>query len=404
MGQYDFDCVVDRSGTDSLKWERGGDEIPLWVADMDFMAPREVREALIRRASHGVFGYSVIPDRWREAYVSWWQRRHGLELDPAWLVFATGVVPAISSAVRRLTAVGDKVVIQTPVYNIFFNSILNNGRHVLESPLIWRDGQYSMDFDDLERCLADPETTMMILCNPHNPVGRIWSREELARVGSLCRRHGVTVISDEIHCDLTAPGKAYVPFAGVSEDCREISVTCVAPSKTFNLAGLQSAAVFAANSHLRERISRGLNTDEVAEPNAFAVEGAVAAYTWGAEWLDELRSYIQDSRDLVAEFARRHLPGICPVDAEATYLIWLDCSGILDGGSSVPLTAFLRSQAGVRLSPGDSYGTGGRGFLRLNAACPRQILEEGLRRLERGLEMFWCREQELKQQRDQDLA
>ncbi|MBQ8706893.1 MAG: pyridoxal phosphate-dependent aminotransferase [Succinivibrionaceae bacterium] len=384
--EFDFDEIVDRLGTDSLKWGIRDGELPMWVADMDFRTPSAVTEAIIRRAEHGIFGYSVLPKRWYDAYISWWSTRHGFAVDASWLVFSTGVVPSLSSMVRRLTAVGENVLIQTPVYNIFFNSIVNNGRRVLESPLVYEDGAYRIDFDDLERKLSHSETTLMILCNPHNPVGKIWSREELERIGELCFRHHVTVISDEIHCDLTLPGCGYIPFASVSERCREISVTCVAPSKTFNMAGLQSSAVIAPNLFLRQRVSRGLNNDEVAEPNAFAVEAAVAAFGFGAPWLDALRAYLAESRQMVEKFICERVPQVDCVRGEATYLLWLDCRKVT--GDSRRLAAYLRSRTGLWISSGEAYGASGAGFLRLNAACPHSVLMDGLERFARGISLF----------------
>ena len=279
---YDFDTPIDRFGTYSLKWEEAGDALPMWVADMDFKTAPEIREALRRRVEHGVFGYSIVPPEWNQAYVDWWGRRHGLVIDPDSLVFCTGVVPAISSMVRKLTTPNENVLIQTPVYNIFFNSILNNGCRVLESPLAYDgEGRYSVDWNDLETKLADPQTTLMILCNPHNPIDRIWNRETLNHIGELCWKHHVTVISDEIHCDLTDPGFDYVPFASVSEHCAMNSVTCMAPTKTFNIAGLNSAAAMIPNPVLRHKVWRALNTDEVAEPNAFAMTATLTAFKEG---------------------------------------------------------------------------------------------------------------------------
>ena len=278
---YDFGTPVARRGMDSLKWDVAEGELPMWVADMDFQTAPEIRQALMERMAHGVFGYSVVPERWYDAYIQWWKTRHGYTMERDWLIFCTGVVPAISSIVRKLTTPAEKVLIQTPVYNIFFNSILNNGRQVLESPLRYDGEAYGIDFADLEEKLSDPQTTLMILCNPHNPVGKIWDAETLRRIGALCKKYNVVVVSDEIHCDLTDPGTGYVPFASVSEECRENSITCIAPTKAFNMAGLQTAAVSVHNPVLRHKVWRGLNTDEVAEPNAFAVEAAVAAfYPW----------------------------------------------------------------------------------------------------------------------------
>lgn len=379
---FDFDTPVNRRNTGSLKWDVGENELPMWVADMDFPAAPAIREAIDARAAQGVFGYSILPDAWADAYVSWWGTRHGLELKPDWLVFCTGVVPAISSMVRKLSTPAEKVVVMTPVYNIFFNSIFNNGREVLESPLRYDGSAYSIDFDDLEAKLADPQSALLILCNPHNPIGKIWDADTLCRIGELCHKHAVTVISDEIHCDLTAPGRAYVPFASASDLCRDISVTCMAPTKAFNLAGLQTAAVMAANPVLRHKVWRALNTDEVAEPNAFAVDAAVAAFTRGGDWLDALRAYIQQNRERVEAFVRAEIPALRVLSSEATYLLWLDCAAL---GSASEVASFVRAETGLYLTDGSVYRGDGAHFLRMNIACPRLTLEDGLHRLRDGV-------------------
>ncbi len=384
--KYDFDTAVDRRNTSSLKWDVGESELPMWVADMDFKAAPEITKELERRLSHGVFGYSVVPQEWYDAYCGWWQSRHGFKMEKEWLLFCTGVVPALSSAVRKLTTPGENVLIQTPVYNIFFNSIVNNGRNVLESPLRYDGERYGIDFDDLEKKLADPQTSLMILCNPHNPVGKIWSRETLAEIGRLCKKHHVTVVSDEIHCDITDPGKEYVPFASVNGECRENSVTLIAPTKAFNLAGLQTAAVCTPDPVLRHKMWRAVNTDEVAEPNAFAVTAAVAAFTKGAAWLDELRGYIRRNKSIAAQFIKENIPQISLVPSEATYLLWLDCSRVCADAS--PLQAFLRAETGLYVCEGAEYGQSGKSFLRLNAACPESTLKDGLDRLLKGVEKF----------------
>lgn len=389
---YDFNTWIDRRGTNSLKWDVSERELPMWVADMDFQTAPEVREAVLKRAGHGIFGYTVIPEEWYDAYIQWWEKRHHFQIKKEWLIFTTGVVPAISSAVRKLTTAGENVLVQTPVYNIFFNSIVNNGRNVVEAPLEYDGADYHINFGELEQKLADPQTTMMILCNPHNPVGKIWDRKTLAVVGELCARHHVTVLSDEIHCDLTNPGCAYTPFASVSDTCRRISVTCIAPTKAFNLAGIQTAAVMAADAVLRHKMWRALNTDEVAEPNAFAVDAAIAAFTEGGPWLDALREYIAGNKRLASEFFQNGLPEIRPVFSEATYLIWLDCSRLEESGN-VPFDSrefcqFLREKTGLYLSDGGQYGKGGGRFLQMNIACPRSLVQEGLNRLREGLTAY----------------
>ena len=381
---YDFDSKINRRDSYSLKWDVEENELPMWVADMDFQTAPEIRKAIGKRVEHGVFGYTIIPDEWYQAYQDWWERYHGFSLKKEWLVFCTGVVPAISSAVRKLTTPGENVLVQTPVYNTFFNSIVNNGRNVLESPLNYDGKEYFIDFARLEKDLSNPQTTMMILCNPHNPVGKIWDRETLAKIGELCARHNVIVFSDEIHCDLTAPGLEYIPFASVSDTCREISVTALAPTKAFNLAGLQTAAVAVPDPFLRHKMWRALNTDEVAEPNAFAVSAAVAAFTKGRPWLEELREYLQRNKQYVLEYLDRELPQLSVVSTDATYLLWIDCRKLT--GTSNEFADHLRKTTGLFLIAGGEYGTGGEGFVRMNIACPMEVVKDGMERLKKGVE------------------
>lgn len=385
---YDFDTLVDRRHKGALKWDVGENELPMWVADMDFRVAPEIQAAIDARAAHGVFGYSIIGEAWYDAYQSWWERRHNFRMEKDWLIFCTGVVPAISSIVRKLTTPAEKVVLMTPVYNIFFNCVENNGRQVSESRLKFDGQTYTIDFADLERKLADPQASLLLLCNPHNPIGKIWDRDTLARIGALCQKHHVLVVSDEIHCDLTAPERAYVPFASVSGECRERCITCLAPTKAFNLAGLQTAAVAVADPVLRHKVWRALNTDEVAEPNAFAIDAAVAAFTKGAAWLDALRAYVEQNRQLAARFIREQIPSLTVIPAEATYLLWLAC-GKTDGPAPA---AFLREKTGLFLSAGAPYGGGSEAFLRMNLACPRAFVEDGLARLKVGMAAYTARE------------
>ena len=368
---YDFDKPVDRRNTHSLKWDVKEHELPMWVAAWNSGESHPWCIWLFHCARRMVSGL-----------LGWWQRRHGFSMEKEWLVFCTGVVPAISSMVRKLTTVGENVLVQTPVYNIFFHSIVNNGRNIVESSLQYDGITYHMDFEDLEQKLSDPQTTLMILCNPHNPVGRIWSWEELGHVGDLCRKHHVIVISDEIHCDLTIPGQEYIPFAFPRESCRKCSITCIAPTKAFNLAGLQTAAVAVPDSNLRHKVWRGLNTDEVAEPNSFAVEAAVAAFTKGEAWLDALREYIQENKNFVEDYLEKEVPQIRPVSSQATYLMWLDCRKMQ--GCATEFTRYLREHTGLYLSEGRQYGESGSSFIRMNIACPRSQLEEGLKRFVEG--------------------
>lgn len=381
--KYDFDKVVNRRDTYSLKWDVKENELPMWVADMDFETAPEIINAIEKRAAHGVFGYTDVPKEWYQAICNWWEMRHHFQMQQDWLMFCTGVIPAISSIVRKLTTPNENVVIQTPVYNIFFNSIVNNGCRVLESPLVYENGLYRIVWEDLEEKLANPQTTLMILCNPQNPAGIIWDQETLEKIGDLCAKHHVTVIADEIHCDLTDPGKEYIPFASVSGNCRENSITCIAPTKTFNIAGLQTAAIMVPNPQLRYKVNRAINTDEVAEPNVFAVTAAIAAYQEGAEWLDELRAYIYENKQTVKQYIQEHIPEITVVDSEATYLLWLDCSKITQD-TDIFLKK-LRKETGLFLSLGSIYGGNGKCFARMNLACPRATVLDGLHRLEKGV-------------------
>lgn len=381
--KYDFDELVERRGTNSLKWEVGENELPMWVADMDFKTAPEIISALQNKLNTGVFGYQIVPDIWYKAIANWWTKRHGFKVKKEWLCFCTGVIPAITSAVKRITNAGDNVVIQTPVYDIFFHSVENTGRHVLENKLAYSNGEYSIDFANLEKKLSDPLTTMMILCNPHNPAGRVWKKQELIRVGALCKKYGVTVLSDEIHCDLTEPGINYIPFASVC-DCA--SITCVSASKAFNLAGLQGAAVIIPDNFLRDKIVRGLNSDEVAEPNAFAIEGTVAAFTKGGRWLDELREYISLNRKTAVEFIQRKLKKITVVKQNATYLLWLDCSKICSDAEE--LCSHIRKTTGLYVTAGNQYRGNGKTFVRINLACPKARLKDGLERFEKGVKAY----------------
>ncbi|MBQ8549190.1 MAG: pyridoxal phosphate-dependent aminotransferase [Lachnospiraceae bacterium] len=383
---YDFDKVVNRRGTGSLKWDVPERELPMWVADMDFQTAPEVLSELKNRVEHGIFGYNVVTEDWYEAYRGWWHRRYQFEVEKDWLIFCTGVIPAISSIVRKLTTPGENVVVQTPVYNIFFNSTLNNGRNVLESPLVYEDGEYRMDLVDLEEKLANPQTTLMILCNPHNPVGKIWDKECLAKIGELCAKHHVLVVSDEIHCDLTDPGYQYVPFASVSETCKNNSITCMAPTKSFGIPGLQTAAVMVPNPVLRHKVNRGLNTDEVAEPNSFAIGAAVAAYEKGEAWLEELRAYLAENKRQVREFIQKEVPGVKVVPSVATYLLWLDCSEITENATE--LVEFIREHSGLYVTEGEEYGACGKAFIRMNTACPGELLADGLQRFRDSVKAY----------------
>lgn len=379
-----FGKEINRRGTQSYKWDVAENELPMWVADMDFQTAPEIIEAMKKRVEHGIFGYSIVPDEWYEAYMEWWSRRHQFTMEKDWLIFCTGVVPAISSTVRKLTSTAENVIVITPAYNIFFNSIYNNGRNIVECLMKYEDGKYSLDFEDFEEKCKDPQSTLLILCNPHNPTGIVWSKEELAKIGEICARNNVTVLSDEIHCDLTLPGVEYTPFAAASPVCEQISVTCIAPTKTFNIAGLQSAAVCVPNDVLRHKVWRALNTDEVAEGNAFAADVAIAAFKHGESWLNELREYLAENRFYAERYIEESIPALKTVKGKATYLLWIDCKSL--GIKSDTLAEMIREKTGLYLSEGCEYRGDGRDFLRMNLACPRSRLEDGLQRLKKAVE------------------
>jgi cystathionine beta-lyase len=379
---YDFDTPVNRQGTNSLKWDWKKNVLPMWVADMDFRTAPEIIEALTTRAEHGVFGYSMAPDEWSDAYINWWDRRHHFTMKKEWLMFCIGVIPAVSCCVRALSAPGDSVLVMSPVYNHFFNCIEDNGRQALENRMTYADGNYSIDFADLEEKLKDPKCTLMILCNPHNPIGKIWDKETLDKIGDLCAANHVIVISDEIHCDLTVPGKEYVPFASVSETCRDNSITCLAPTKCFNMAGLHTAAVSIPNVRLRHAVKKEMQATEVTSVNAFAVQAAVAAFTRGEEWLNELNAYLAKNRTIVTEFLKEELPELTLVPGTATYLLWIDCRKVAE--NSDIFADYLCEHVGLFLNAGTSYRGDGKYFLRLNTACPASMLKDGLNRLKEG--------------------
>ena len=380
---YDFDKQTNRRNTNSLKWDVAPDELPLWVADMDFPTAPAVINAVKERAESGIYGYNIVPEQWNEAICNWWQQRHNHTIAPETLVFATGVVPVISSVVRKLTTAAEKVLVLSPVYNIFFNSIENNGRIPLECKLVFDGAKYDIDFDDLESKLADKQTSLMLLCNPHNPGGIVWTKEQLAKIGKLAYENNVVVLSDEIHCDLTDPDVAYTPFASVDDTCKYNSVTCISATKAFNIAGLQCAACYADNPSILHKVWRALNTDEVAEPNCFAVQATIAAFTKGADWLDELRDYLYQNKQYVSTFLKQNLPQIKVVDGSATYLMWLYVGQITD--DSARLCKQIRDKTGLYLSDGAQFRGDGNLFVRINIACQRSTLVDAMQRLQKAL-------------------
>ncbi len=385
MSRFDFDKIVNRRGTMSDKWDSAKNErvIPLWVADMDFTTAPCIIEALEKRVEAGTFGYTLVPDEFYNATIDWFGSRHGLGLKREWIIYTSGVVPAISACIKALTRRGDKVLVQTPVYNCFFSSIRNNGCALLENELVYGNGTYSIDFDDFEAKAADPMCKVFLLCNPHNPAGRVWSRDELERMGEICLRNGVTVIADEIHCELVYEGYRHTPFASVSDRQLLNSVTCVSPSKAFNTAGLQIANIITADESVRRKIVRAINDNEVCDVNPFGVTGLIAAYRHGELWLDELKSYLWGNYMFLKDFFAGELPGFEVTQLEGTYLVWVDCRKT--GISSQEIADRLYDNHDVWINPGTLYGKAGEGFIRINIATRRALLAEALRRIADGL-------------------
>ena len=377
--KYDFDKTIDRRATNSYKWDSAPEGVlPMWVADMDFRTAPAIIDALQKRVAHGIFGYTRVPDAYYGAVTSWFSRRHGWDIDREWIIYTSGVVPAVSAVIKALTVPGDKVIVQTPVYNCFFSSIRNNSCEIVSNPLRRTADTYEMDFDALERCAADPRAKVMLLCNPHNPAGRVWTPDELTRLGNICLRNGVTVVADEIHCELVYQGFKYTPFASLSDAFLHRSVTCVSPSKAFNIAGLQIANIVAFDNDLRSRIDKAININEVCDVNPFGVAATIAAYNEGEEWLNQLVDYLHGNYEAMAEFCRRELPEFPITRLEGTYLVWMDCSSL--GMSSDALEHALLDDARLWLNAGTMYGAEGEGYMRWNIACPRSVMLDGLNR------------------------
>ena len=377
--KYDFDKTIDRRATNSYKWDSAPEGVlPMWVADMDFRTASAIIDALQKRVAHGIFGYTRVPDAYYDAVTSWFSRRHGWDIDREWIIYTSGVVPAVSAVIKALTVPGDKVIVQTPVYNCFFSSIRNNGCEIVSNPLRRTADTYEMDFDALERCAADPRAKVMLLCNPHNPAGRVWTPDELTRLGNICLRNGVTVVADEIHCELVYQGFKYTPFASLSDAFLHRSVTCLSPSKAFNIAGLQIANIVAFDNDLRSRIDKAININEVCDVNPFGVAATIAAYNEGEEWLNQLVDYLHGNYEAMAEFCRRELPEFPITRLEGTYLVWMDCSSL--GMPSDALEHALLDDARLWLNAGTMYGAEGEGYMRWNIACPRSVMLDGLNR------------------------
>lgn len=383
---YKFDEIIPRRGTHSYKWDsaQSDDVLPMWVADMDFHTAPAVVEALKTRAEHGIFGYVKVPPAYYESIINWFGRKHHWMIAQDWILYTTGVVPALSAIIKALTSPGDKVLVQTPVYNCFFSSIRNNECEMVSNPLIYQNKTYHIDFDDLEKKAADPKVKLLLLCNPHNPAGRVWTRQELIRIGEICLCNDVFIIADEIHCELVYPGHSYTPFASISDEFLHHSVTCISPSKAFNLAGLQVANIVVANPDIKRKIDKALNVNEVCEINPFAVEALIAAYNEGEAWLEALKHYLFANYQYLQAYFNQYLPQFPVLELEGTYLVWVDCSTLKQ--SSKDIVKSLLEKEKLWVNEGTMYGEAGEGFIRINIACPRTLLIEGLDRLKRAFE------------------
>ncbi|WP_455052224.1 MalY/PatB family protein [Leyella stercorea] len=386
--EYDFSRPTDRRGTDSYKWDSAPetDIIPLWVADMDFETFPGITEALQRRVAHGIFGYTRVPEAYYEAVCNWFGKHHGWHINREDIIYTSGVVPAVSAVIKALTLPGDQVIVQGPVYNCFFSSIRNNGCETVSNSLIYNKEElrYEIDFDDLERKLAHERARLMLICNPHNPGGRVWTRDELTRVAELCHKYGVRVVSDEIHCELTLYDNEYVPFGSLPDELSHGSITCCSPSKAFNTAGLQIANIVCRDAEVRNRIDRAININEVCDVNPFGVIALQAAYSdEGYEWLTQLRAYISSNYDLLRERFARELPKCKVMRMEGTYLAWIDCTELHI--SSDEIEEMLMHENKVWVNAGSMYGTEGAAFIRINMACTSELLNEGITRIVNGL-------------------
>lgn len=386
--EYDFSSPTERRGTDSYKWDSApeADIIPLWVADMDFETFPGITEALQRRVAHGIFGYTRVPEAYYEAVCNWFGKHHGWHINREDIIYTSGVVPAVSAVIKALTLPGDQVIVQGPVYNCFFSSIRNNGCEMVSNSLIYNKEElrYEIDFDDLERKLAHERARLMLICNPHNPGGRVWTRDELTRVAELCRKYGVRVVSDEIHCELTLYDNEYVPFGSLPDELSHGSITCCSPSKAFNTVGLQIANIVCRDAEVRNRIDRAININEVCDVNPFGVIALQAAYSdEGYEWLTQLRAYISSNYDLLRERFARELPKCKVMRMEGTYLAWIDCSQLHIPSDEIE--EMLMHENKVWVNAGSMYGTEGAAFIRINMACTSELLNEGITRIVNGL-------------------
>ena len=386
---YDFDKVIERKGTHAIKWDmikENGYEpntIPMWVADMDFATLPEITDAIIERAKHPVYGYTMVSDAYLEAVKNWMKTRHDFDIEKEWISTTSGVVGALKIAVQAFTEPNDAIIINKPVYYPFDFSIETNKRCIIENEMILKDGKYSIDIEDFEDKIVKNNVKMYILCNPSNPIGKVWTKEELKAVGDICKKHGVIVVADEIHQDFIYKGHTHIPFYNVDESYKEFAVICTAPSKTFNLAGLQTSNIIIANEKMCEKFNEVKDRDGMMQPNIFGLVACQAAYEHGAKWVDELVEYLSANIDYMTKFFEENIPQCKVIQPEGLYLVWVDFRNL--GMEEKVLEKFMLEKAKLWLDEGYIFGTGGAGFERFNVACPRSILEKGLEQLAQAI-------------------
>ncbi len=382
MTKYNFDKLVERRDTNSYKWDVDFNELPMWVADMDFEVLPEIKEALINRVNIPAYGYSKVPEDYYYAYQSWWKRHHHIDIYPSEMLFSLGVVASIDSILKHLIPRGSGVVVQTPVYHVFFNCVRNNEHLLYENKLIYRNGDYEMDFDGLETILSKDDVKAMILCNPHNPIGRIWSEDELYEVASLCKKYNVLLISDEIHCDIVENDTEYNSVFRVTDD----AIVLLSPTKAFNLAGLHTSVVVCKNKELLSQIQNGLGEDDIGEPNFFSVDATIAAFNYGDEWIRQMNYYVFNNKKYVQDFIRKELPNVRLIDNEATYLLWIDISQISE--NSEVFAENLRKTTGLFVSPGSQFMEGYYSFIRMNIATSLDNVKDACERLKEYIDNY----------------
>lgn len=377
---YNFDEVINRSGTNSVKWDLCTEDVlPMWVADMDFKTAPEITAALTRTVATGIYGYTLVPEQFYDAVIFWWQSQHSISLKKEWLLAAPGVLPSLSAIIRIFVKPGENVILQTPVYNHFFSTLENCGCTILQNDLTWENETYHINFSDLEEKASQPDTKLLLISNPHNPLGRVYTRAELEKICEICSKYNVIVVSDEIHSDLVFGTIKHTPFASVASSYNITAITCGSPCKTFNMSGLPISYIISQDCNVLNKIKKQLDTQETLYPNLFAINALIAAYNHGGDWVKELKNYLFLNYEFLCTYVKQNMANLKVVPLQATYLVWIDCSSL--NNNSEELSQLLIKEQKLWLNPGTMYGNSGEGFLRINIACPQELLAEGLERL-----------------------